>query len=142
MRKLLDIMFRNKKLSILIPILLALVVYILFMLFGNAEDKIRIVAITPILSAIWFFGVFLILHTLSLQGRRSEGIKYASCCVAFAPCTPGTCRSSALHGTNFMPSDSATSNGENFFIFKADEESVPGSTLIEDNAENGEIILF
>ena len=125
MRKLLDIMFRNKKLSILIPILLALVVYILFMLFGNAEDKIRIVAITPILSAIWFFGVFLILHTLGLQGRRSEGIKYASCCVAFAPCTPGTC-----------------SNGENFFIFKADEESVPGSTLIEDNAENGEIILF
>ena len=142
MRKLLDIMFRNKKLSILIPILLALVVYILFILFGNAEDKIRIVAITPILSAIWFFGVFLILHTLSLQGRRSEGIKYASCCVAFAPCTPGTCRSSALHGTNFMPSDSATSNGEHFFIFKADEESVPGSTLIEDNAENGEIILF
>ena len=35
-----------------------------------------------------------------------------------------------------------SSNGENFFIFKADEESVPGSTLIEDNAENGEIILF
>ena len=34
------------------------------------------------------------------------------------------------------------SNGENFFIFKADEESVPGSTLIEDNAENGEIIPF
>ena len=88
MRKLLDIMFRNKKLSILIHILLALVVYILFILFGNAEDKIRIVAITPILSAIWFFGVFLILHTLSLQGRRSEGIKYASCCVALIPCTP------------------------------------------------------
>ena len=35
-----------------------------------------------------------------------------------------------------------SSNGENFFIFKADEESVPGSTLIEDNAENGEIIPF
>lgn len=62
MRKLLDIMFRNKKLSILIPVLSALVVYILFILFGNVEDKIRIVAITPILSAIWFFGVFLILY--------------------------------------------------------------------------------
>ena len=35
-----------------------------------------------------------------------------------------------------------SSNGENFFIFKADEESVPGSMLIEDNAENGEIIPF
>lgn len=62
MRKLLDIMFRNKKLSTLIPILLALVVYILFILFGNAEDKIRTAAITPILSAAWFFGVFLIFY--------------------------------------------------------------------------------
>ncbi len=41
-----------------------------------------------------------------------------------------------------MPSDFETSNGENFFIFKADEESVPGSTLIEDNAENEEIITL
>ena len=143
MRKLLDIMFRNKKLSILIPILLALVVYILFILFGNAEDKIRIVAITPILSAIWFFGVFLILHTLSLQGRRSEGIKYASCCVALIPCTPGTCRFCALYLAQILCLLTLeSSNGENFFIFKADEESVPGSTLIEDNAENGEIIPF
>ena len=38
----------------------------------------------------------------------------------FRPSTPGTCRSSALHDADFMPSDSATSNGENFFIFKAD----------------------
>ena len=35
-----------------------------------------------------------------------------------------------------------SSNGENFFIFKADEESVPGSMLIEDNAENEEIIIL
>ena len=131
MRKLLDIMFRNKKLSILIPILLALVVYILFILFGNAEDKIRIVAITPILSAIWFFGVFLILHTLSLQGRRSEGIKYASCCVAFAPCTPGTCRSSALHGTNFMPSDSGELKRREFLHFQGRQRMRTGSTLFE-----------
>ena len=142
MRKLLDIMFRNKKLSILIPILLALVVYILFILFGNAEDKIRIVAITPILSAIWFFGVFLILHTLSLQGRRSEGIKYASCCVAFAPCTPGTCRSSALHGTNFMPSDSGDLKRREFLHFQGRRRRRTGSTLIEYNAENEEIIPF
>ena len=41
-----------------------------------------------------------------------------------------------------MPSDSESSNRENFFIFKADEESVPGSTLIEDNAENEEILTL
>ena len=35
-----------------------------------------------------------------------------------------------------------SSNGENFFIFKADERSVLGSTLIEDNAENKEIITL
>ena len=119
MRKLLDIMFRNKKLSILIPILLALVVYILFILFGNAEDKIRIVAITPILSAIWFFGVFLILHTLSLQGRRSEGIKYASCCVAFDSMYARYMSFQArLHGTNFMPSDSGELKRREFLHFQ------------------------
>ena len=32
----------------------------------------------------------------------------------------------ALPGTNFMPFDSTTSNGDNFFIFKADEEGVLG----------------
>ncbi len=29
----------------------------------------------------------------------------------------------ASPGTNFMPSDSESSNGENFFIFRADEET-------------------
>ena len=31
---------------------------------------------------------------------------------------------------------------KNFFIFKADEKKCTGSTLIEDNAENEEIIPF
>ncbi len=35
-----------------------------------------------------------------------------------------------------------SSKKKNFFIFKADEESVLESTLIEDNAENEKIILF
>ena len=56
--------------------------------------------------------------------RRHKTCVLLRCCVAFAPCTPGTCRSSALHDADFMLSDSATSNGENFFIFKADEEGV------------------
>ena len=74
---------------------------------------------------------------------RSEDLKYASCCAALAPYTPRYMPFlRALPGTNFLSSDSETSNGENFFIFKADERSVPGSTLIEYNAENEEIIQF
>ena len=47
----------------------------------------------------------------------------------------------ALSGINFMNSDSTSSNGENFFIFMANDRGV-GSTPIEDNAENEEIIPF
>ncbi len=32
----------------------------------------------------------------------------------------------ALPGTNFMPSDSESSNGENVFIFKEDEKAYRG----------------
>ena len=78
--------------------------------------------------------------TLSLQGRRSEGIKSASCCVAFAPCTPGTCRSSALHDADFMPSDSGDLKRREFLHFQGRRRKRTGSTLIEDNAENEEII--
>ncbi len=62
---------------------------------------------------------------LSLQKRWSESIKYVSCCAALAPNTPGTCRLKArtLPGTNFMRSGSESLNRENFFIFKADEET-------------------
>ena len=80
--------------------------------------------------------------TLSLQGRRSEGIKYASCCVAFAPCTPGTCRFCALHGTNFMPFDSGELKRREFLHFQGRRRRRTGSTLIEDNAENEEIITL
>ena len=67
------------------------------------------------------------MYTLSLQGRRSEGIKYASCCVALIPCTPGTCRFCALYLAQILCLLTLeTSNGENFFIFKADEEGVLG----------------
>jgi len=62
--------------------------------------------------------------TRNYMVRRHKTCVLLRCCVAFAPCTPGTCRSSALHDADFMLSDSATSNGENFFIFKADEEGV------------------
>ena len=80
--------------------------------------------------------------TLSLQGRRTEGIKYASCCVALSPCTPGTCRFCALHSTNFMSSDSGDLKRREFLHFQGRRRRRTGSTLIEDNAENEEIIPF
>ena len=52
-------------------------------------------------------------------------------------------RSSALYLAQilcFLTLES--SRKKNFFIFKADEEGVLGSTLIENNAENEEIIPF
>lgn len=58
MRKILDTLFHNKKLSIGIPILIATVLYLLFIVFGMAADKINLIIITPIVSIIGFFGVF------------------------------------------------------------------------------------
>ena len=64
--------------------------------------------------------------TLSLQGRRSEGIKFASCCVALIPCTPGYIfPSSVLYLAQILCLLTLeSSRKKNFFIFKADEESV------------------
>ena len=61
MKKMLDKMFCNKKLSILIPILIAVVIYLLFILFGNSDNKLNTIIALPIISAIWFFGVFFIM---------------------------------------------------------------------------------
>ena len=58
MRKILDTLFHNKKLSIGIPILIATVLYLLFIVFGMAADKINLIITTPIVSIVVFFGVF------------------------------------------------------------------------------------
>lgn len=58
----LDKLFANTKLSIAIPLLTALVVYLLFAVFGTAEDKINRLIASPIVMAIWFWGVFFILY--------------------------------------------------------------------------------
>ena len=58
MRKILDTLFHNKKLSIGIPILIATVLYLLFIMFGMAEDKTNLIITTPIVSIVIFFGVF------------------------------------------------------------------------------------
>ncbi|MBQ2676204.1 MAG: hypothetical protein IJF54_02225 [Clostridia bacterium] len=61
MRKLLDIMFENKKLSLIVPTAIALLMYLLFILFGTAEDKTNLMIVTPIVSVIGFFGIFLVI---------------------------------------------------------------------------------
>lgn len=73
MRKFLDKMFASKKLSILLPILLSALLYVLFILFGTAEDKINTVIAAPIVSVLWFFGVFLIVYVQVKNKSCPEG---------------------------------------------------------------------
>ena len=61
MRKILDKMFENKKLAMLVPLVLATLVYLLFVLFGAAENKMNLVIEIPIICAIGFFGGFFVL---------------------------------------------------------------------------------
>ncbi len=62
MRKILDKMFNNKKLSIMIPLLISAIAYLLFVFFGQAEDKTNLILATPIVSVFWFFGSFLVVY--------------------------------------------------------------------------------
>ena len=60
MRKILDKMFANKKLSLIIPMAIALLIYLLFILFGTSANKTNLIIVTPIVSVIGFFGIFLV----------------------------------------------------------------------------------
>ena len=62
MRKILDKMFCNKKLCMLIPILIAMLVCLLFILFSNMDNKINSIIALPIISAFWYFGSFLVIY--------------------------------------------------------------------------------
>ena len=64
-------------------------------------------------SKLYVFDVFLIFHTLSLQERRSEGIKSAFCGVVLIPSSPVHFPfKRVLPGANFMSSDSAAAKKE------------------------------
>ena len=69
MRKLLDRMFAKKKLSFFIPLLVSALLYLLFIMFGVTEDKMNIIIATPIASAFWFFGVFLVVY-IQVKSRK------------------------------------------------------------------------
>ena len=74
MRKILDKMFENRKLSILIPILVSVLLYLLFIIFGVAEDKMHIIIATPIASVFWFFGAFLVVYVQVKNKSCPEGL--------------------------------------------------------------------
>ena len=73
MRKILDKMFQNKKLSILIPIFTSTLLYLLFIIFGVSEDKMNIIIATPIAAAFWFFGVFFVIYIQVKNSNCPEG---------------------------------------------------------------------
>ena len=84
MRKILDRMFDNKKLSILIPILISTLLYLLFIILGKADDKMDIIIATPIVSVFWFFGVFFVIYVQVKNKSCPEGfLNFVEFMVAF-----------------------------------------------------------
>jgi hypothetical protein len=62
MREILDKIFKNKKLTILIPIIVSLFLYFLFVLFGTGEEKNNMLILLPLMGLFWYFGVFLVVY--------------------------------------------------------------------------------
>ena len=58
MRRLLDVIFFYKWLSVILPLGIALLSYVLYLLVGEGPDKQTLAIATPIVSAISFLGVF------------------------------------------------------------------------------------
>ena len=61
MRKILDKLFQNTKLSIIIPIVISVVTYLLFAIFGKSDNKTDLLIMTPIVAVFLFFGDFLVM---------------------------------------------------------------------------------
>ena len=72
MRKLLDKLFENKKLAFWVPVAVTAFFYLLFCFFGKAEGKISLLTITPIITAVWLFGCFLIVFVQVKNPRCPE----------------------------------------------------------------------
>jgi hypothetical protein len=62
MRKFLDKILCKKKWCMLVPILVAACIYLLFIILGESDNKLRAILTFPILSALCFFGVFLVVY--------------------------------------------------------------------------------
>ena len=73
MRTFLDKIFKNKKVTILVPIIISLLLYFLYALLGIGEEKNNLLIITPIVSLFWYFGVFLVIYIQIKNPMCSEG---------------------------------------------------------------------
>lgn len=62
MREFIDKIFKNKKATIFIPIIVSLIIYVLFILFGTGEEKNSFIIIIPLISIFWYFGVFFVIY--------------------------------------------------------------------------------
>ena len=72
MRKILDKLFENKKLAFWLPIAFATLVYLLFLLFGTAEDKNELLIAIPVVTIFWLFGSFLVVFVQVKNPRCPE----------------------------------------------------------------------
>lgn len=73
MRRALNIMFKNKKLAIAVPIFLAAGIYLLSLLPIEGEKQTELAAEVPILSVAWFFGVFFVIYILQKMNHVQNG---------------------------------------------------------------------
>ena len=62
MREFLDKIFNNRKATIFIPIIIALLIYILLILFSTGEERNIYAIIVPIISVFCYFGVFFVIY--------------------------------------------------------------------------------
>ena len=60
MRNLLDRIFSNRRVSVVAPMIAAAVFYLLFVLFGQIDDKLNWMWLIPFISALWYGGVYFV----------------------------------------------------------------------------------
>lgn len=61
MRDLLDRLLAKRRLSLYLPLVIAAALYVLFVLFGQAEDKMQLLWGAPLMAVIWYLGVCFVL---------------------------------------------------------------------------------
>lgn len=61
MRRILDKMF-EKKITISIPIIFSLFLYLLYILFGTGDEKNNMILLLPLMGVFWYFGVFFVIY--------------------------------------------------------------------------------
>lgn len=70
MRSILDRLFTNCRVAIIAPLVTAVVMYLLFVLFGQVENKLNWVLMVPVGSVIWYGALYFALRIL---------VKFPSC---------------------------------------------------------------